>query len=342
MSKWGGIARWDAVGAGLCACWLVWAAVCGAAPAVALALLAGTVYLAGRMLTRYRAPVALALAAALAAVVLTGGLRGPEAGYLGYANATGALAVQGVALAGIAATSRSRAPRAVALLLAAVLSASTLQLSHASAVGAALVLVAVAATLAGVRVRVPGGPLVVAGSALVAGIMTVTAAVGLRFGALTDTSDAVWLAALSQRRAQLWHDAVILAAQRPVTGTGAGGFARLAPTAADTDTTMAHSLLLGVAVEAGWVGAVLLAAGMVWALGRTGVHSGAAPQAVAVAAWTAFQLQSAIDYVGSSWAVVAVTAGVAGLATSSAGRSVRRARRPRAGGPRSVAEEARR
>jgi O-antigen ligase len=152
----------------------------------------------------------------------------------------------------------------------------------------------------------------------------------------------MWLQALSQRRAQLWHDAVAIAAQHPVTGTGAGGFARLAPTAADTDTTAAHSLLLGVAAETGWVGASLLAAVMVWALARSGLDGGTAVQAVVVAAWTAFQLQTAIDYIGSSWAVVMTAALVTGLASSGAAARVRRARRPRAAGPRSPAEEARR
>ena len=321
--------RWDVAGGLLWGALLLWVVAReGPVPAAGLILVAAAGYTLARVAGARAGVVPFVagggIAAGVAVVLLAGTWRGPDAGLLGYANATAALAVQGAAVAGLAVAARQRRVRGLAVAGALLLAAAPWIIrSQAGEAAGLLVVGAVVLSLAHQR-RADREPLVLA--AVAAGLLLVATAaqmwIGQRFGGPgADPAVPPWMEELSVRRADLWHDATQIVAAHPLTGAGAGAFARLSPTAADPDTPLAHSLLLQVAAEHGWVGAALLTGGMVWAVARTAAAPAAGATTVAVAAWVGFQAQAGIDYVASFWPVVLVAAAVQGLATGAGARS---------------------
>ncbi len=65
------------------------------------------------------------------------------------------------------------------------------------------------------------------------------------------------LTALDPARQTLWRDARSLWAAHPVTGAGPGSLADYSTLGADPDTAAAHSSVLQVGAETGWVGVIL-------------------------------------------------------------------------------------
>jgi O-antigen ligase len=168
--------------------------------------------------------------------------------------------------------------------------------------------------------RAPAGTRVLRSGAAVMALAAV--AVTLVLGATRDTDNS-GAEALSERRVALWHDAVDITVEHPLTGVGPGRFPQVSPTAmADADTQAAHSAVLEQAAETGLPGALLLVALMLWALIRTGPGDGGsrgrdarAAAMVAVAAWLALALHTSVDYVADYPAVLAVAGLVTGLGT---------------------------
>jgi O-antigen ligase len=122
-------------------------------------------------------------------------------------------------------------------------------------------------------------------------------------------------------------------ADHPIIGAGPGAFQEFTPLGRDTDTASAHSSVLQVGAETGWVGVALFAllalAGLLWA-GR-GVPAYAV---VASAAWTALLVHSFVDHLLDFPAIV-LTAGVvigwAGASRGSEELDVPHGQRPRRG-----------
>lgn len=213
----------------------------------------------------------------------------PAKAPLSYANANAALAVQVLALCAICGSRSTWAgrwvPTAAALGCVAVAIANDSRLGSVVAVG-----VLTCALLALFRPPRRRWPIVVAALASVAG-----AAYGLW-----------WLVTLALRpswsrliadpiRWRLWHDALALWDRNPRLGSGPGSFARFSPLAADPDTSSAHSLLMQVGAETGWVGLALLSA--IWLGGLVLAASGPARVAMpAVAAWTALAGHALFDH----------------------------------------------
>jgi O-antigen ligase len=243
---------------------------------------------------------------------------GPHAPPLGYAYADAALAVQAAAMACLAAVlSRPLVARALLLTAAAGFAAYAVLIgSAAGAATGALVLAAGAWAM----LRAPAGTRVLRWAAAVTALAAV--AVTLVLGATRDT-DGSGAEALTERRVALWHDAVDITVGHPLTGVGPGRFPAVSPTAmADADTQAAHSAVLEQAAETGLPGAVLLVVLGLWALVRIGPGDGGsrgrdagAAAMVAVAAWSALALHTAVDYVADSPAVLAAAGLVMGLGT---------------------------
>jgi hypothetical protein len=278
-------------------------------------------YLVGRFATRWTvAVVALGCLVVAVSLARTGDPRsaGPLAPPLDYANADAALAVQAAALACLGAV-LVRPLIARTLLLTAAAGFVGYAVLIGSAAGAATGALVLAAGV-WAMLRAPAGTRVLRSAAAVMALAAV--AVTLVLGATRDT-DSSGAEALTERRVALWHDAVDITVEHPLTGVGPGRFPQVSPTAmADADTQAAHSAVLEQAAETGIPGALLLVALMLWALLRTGPGDGGsrgrdagAAAMVAVAAWLALALHTSVDYVADYPAVLAVAGLVTGLGT---------------------------
>ncbi|MFW5471865.1 O-antigen ligase family protein [Knoellia sp. CPCC 206450] len=241
---------------------------------------------------------------------------------LGYPNANAALGVQLVALSGLAllATPVEAARGRVLLALSALAAALAVGLNR-SAAGMAVLLAVGLVTLLAVWCRPVSQGWRLA--AVVVGAVASVAAGGLIVAAAREPVFPAWArTAFDPAREQLWEDAAALWRQRPLTGSGPGSFAGATSLAADADTVAAHSSVLQVAAETGWVGVGFLAltglAGLLWAArGRT-------PEAVVgAAAWAALLVHSTADHLVEFGPVVLLAGAVVGWAGASGRSSTR-------------------
>jgi hypothetical protein len=287
--------------AGLIAWVRVAAALSGVDPWSALLLngvpvaFLGIGYVLGRVLAASAATISLATAVALTVTVVAG------AG-LGYPNATAAFSVQVLALLMVAWSDAS--DRGGRLRVAA----------GAVSVGVVIILLgSLAGIVTGLLVLgarfllMPGGSSAKRAAASAGFLLVMTAAGQLIVAAKGRAPALAW--ALSQRRLDLWSDAMDLAATALVVGHGPGTFGVLSPTAlSDPDTRPAHSVLLETMAEQGLIGAALLAALVAWGYWRLANRPTRAVL-VGIAAWTALWLHSLVDYVADS-PMVMLAAGV--------------------------------
>lgn len=208
---------------------------------------------------------------------------------LAYANAVAALAVQVGAVCLLAGTSdQSLHAQWLALGVAAV-AVAVLMKSSAGLAGGVLLLGAGAWALFASDPKARRAAAVAGFALLGAALLQVAfTAVGSWPSGVED--------ALSSRRVELWDDAWSIAATSPWVGQGPGSFVDLSPTAADPDTTAAHSMVMQVLAELGLIGVGIVVAVVVAGL----VLLQATPprvRLIAVAAWTAVWLQGLVDYV---------------------------------------------
>jgi len=302
----GGLAAWTALST------LVTSADGAAAGRVVglLAMTAGA-YAAGRVLGG-RAPwlpaAAVAAGAVLAVLPTWLGRSGPAAaGVLGYSNASAELSLQGFAAALLVVALVGRRARAVPAVLAAlVLAVATIRSGSIAAAGLlALPAIAVAAAAIGVSPRRILGGLAFLLALVLAGTVVLGATGGGRDPGDRRPSPIID-ATLNGRRIELWHDALILMAERPVVGVGPGRFAVESPTArADQDAGWAHNGFLQQGAETGVPGLALLLGIFLWGIGRlAGRGSGSAAGAIAYgpavsagAAVAALGIHACVDYV---------------------------------------------
>ncbi|MDT0215577.1 O-antigen ligase family protein [Rothia sp. ARF10] len=337
---WRLVGRPGALALALLGAWMLWSLVsavrgeAGWRPVLPwvlcpLVLVAGA---AGGAALRRRArspavPVALALTSTslvLGALLVVDSGKAP----LGYPNANAALAVQLVALSGLVLLAApAEAARGRLLLVASAVAAGLAVGLNRSAAGVAVLLAVGIVVVLMVWRRPVSRAWRVAAVAL--GAVASAVAAGLIVVAAREPVFPQWArTAFDPAREQLWQDAVSLWQQRPLTGSGPGSFARATTLAADADTVAAHSSVLQVGAETGWVGVGFLAltglAGLLWtARGRT-------PEAVVGAAgWTALLVHSTADHLVEFGPVVLLAgavvgwAGTSGLETSDPGASRR-------------------
>lgn len=293
---------------GLLAALAAWAGVVtvqsGGAPAgtwLVLAVLAGA-WLAGRGLaaTRWWLPsVVLVAAGAVIAIrdrdVL---LDGPLSSPLGYSNATGGLYLL-VAAGALLLVARARSWLVRAPGLVAFVAAAAVPWGNGTDTAALLVLAVPLGLLAWRGPRWARTLVAVAGAAVVLAL-----AVTVWLGATYDPEDrggavdALVDATLSERRPQLWHDALVLLAGEPLTGVGPGGFSVSSTTArADADASWAHQEWLHLGAETGTPGLGLGLALLATAFARLWWGPGDAGTAVAALGLMGLAVQASIDYV---------------------------------------------
>jgi O-antigen ligase len=317
-----GIEAYDAAGVGLVAAFAGWtvvsAAVRGGNPIPQLVLLvtATAAYALGRLQGRDHA---VRVATVIVLVILTMTLAsgpgafagGPLDPPLGYGNANGALYALGVAAAAVIARASNRASiRWVGAILAVLLLMFTVLTTSkaATVLAGGIVMVALGAH------RLGRGVLLVA-PALVFAAVAATVVVGVTRGFLEPPGVE---AVLTERRADLWHEALEITAQAPAFGAGPGGFADTSPTAlSDPDARWAHSAYLQTAAETGIPGTLLLGAVTLWSFGALfRSQQDLRLVVIGAAAASAFALHAAIDYLVHFPALVVLMALLVGMASS--------------------------
>lgn len=217
-------------------------------------------------------------------------------GPLGYANATAAFFVLAAAAAAMLAV-RVREPLVEAIAVVVALGFAVVPFLNGSLAGALLALLLLCACL-GLRGRRPtrlllaGGPLLA--TATVAGTVWLAGAPALG-GGLSTLVDA----GLTQRRTDLWRDALTMLAANPWSGVGPQRFVEFSPVARSDpdDAAWAHSEYLEVAAETGWPGLVLIVAVVLWGFARLALGPTDAATAFAGAGLAAVTVHAGIDYV---------------------------------------------
>lgn len=277
-----------------------------------------------RLATRAQSPVLMFALVAVAATLVLGVLLTPEPGKepLNYPNANAALAVQILAMGGLSLVNR-RIPKPLMawLVIALALTAMVLNRS-AGALAVGLPLLGVVAVTGALHPRHPRwklGALPVAIGVVVAGGHTVLQ--------LTDAPafPSRVEQALDSVRVQLWHDALHLWRASPATGSGPGSFAQASALAQDPDTSTAHSSVLQIGAETGWVGVTLFGlvvlTGLLWAARGPGAQA-----LIGMTAWTALAVHSLADHL-LEFGPVVLAAGIV-LGWAGASQDVRKAPRP--------------
>lgn len=320
--------RVDLVGLALVGAAIGWTSLVGEwpgfspAPFTALLLASTAAFVFGRLAALASpslVPGVVVGGAALVAVTAPDVLSGANlGGPLGYANANGAFFLQ-AAMAGLMLAAASRASPVRVLGLSAAAAFGVVPFAAKSVTSAALLillpLVAILArALAGARVAVAvcGAMFIVAlGATIVLG-STYTA--NDRSGLVDRIVDS----SLDERRAALWHEALVMVREYPATGVGLGGFQVLSPTARlDRDARWAHNTFLQQGAETGLLGLILLTLLFLWgfaSLGLTGKQEMVSVVGAVVAA--ALGIHACVDYILHFPAVPITAAALVGAACS--------------------------
>jgi len=237
---------------------------------------------------------------------------GPAKRPTAYANANAAVAVQVIALAGLAMLGSDRLRRVILwFTVAGALAVIAANASKAAFVVAVPLLAAIALMV--------WRPAARAGGAVLVGSLSIVLSAGAVVHlAARDQWPPRVLQALDPARQSLWNDALSLWATHPFTGGGPGSLAEYSTLGGDPDTASAHSSLLQVGAETGLIGAALfgliVVGGLLWAA------RGRAPYAVlGAAAWTALLVHSLSDHL-LEYSLVLLAAGLT-LGWASATRS---------------------
>jgi O-antigen ligase len=318
-------AQLDFAGVALVGLSILWVCVAAAGrsarimPMVLLLVAAVAAYVVGRVVgVPHDVTLPATIACGLALVLAVSSSAGSVSPPLGYGNANGALGVQGIVAAMMAAVASRHPPtrRGLYALGAVLLLETALTRSLAATLLGVLVLGVglVAPVLRGRRLLAVGGLVIVAGCAVA------TTVIGLRYEPQHRSPETVVVAqdVLSSRRVQLWHEAVSMVSDDPVRGVGPGRFSVESPTAQeDPDARWAHSAPLQLAAEQGLPGAGLLAALMVWAFVSLVRSPRSDPVVVcALAGVIAFGVQACIDYIAYFPAIPLALALLLGVATA--------------------------
>jgi O-antigen ligase len=321
--------RLDAIGFALGAVTIAWAiVVSGAAggsarPFVSLVVAAGVgIVLARGLERRLIRSVPLLVVCGVGGSFLLDRLGSGQWGDpLGYANASAALAVGAMVAALMLIVPPSPLPLRVVGVLGALAFGATPFILGARTAGSLVVVIALAFGVGWVMRWPRRGVVVAAILALI--VLGATVALGVSGagepGSITarvvDTS-------LTEARLALWHDALEIVADHPITGVGWGGFATTSLIArADEDLRYTHNEFLQVTAESGILGGLLVVLIFAWGFARIYVGAGPDPMAVLGAiALAAMGISASVDYVLRFPAVGLTTALLVGAAQ--AGRRV--------------------
>lgn len=240
-------------------------------------------------------------------------------GPMGYANANGAFFLQG-SMAGLILAASSRASALKVLGLAGALVFGVVPFFAKSVTSATLLLALPIIALS--THALIGARVAIAVCAALFGLAFVaTAVLGATYspGDRSGLVDRIVDSGLDERRVALWHEALLMLRERPVTGVGVGGFQALSPTArSDRDARWAHNSFLQQGAETGIVGLALLFLLFVWGFASLGAT--AVPDVVSVlgaVALAALGIHASVDYVLHFPAVPVTASALIGAAMSS-------------------------
>jgi O-antigen ligase len=303
----------DAFGAGLLVAsgaWMVWARLKSggsAAPGVTLLAACGLAMAASRAF-----PIGVRLVVPASALVVAGVLTAgsewspvspdPSAGLFGYSNAEGAFYVQ-TAFAGlmVACAGRTWSIRAAGGVGAGVFTVLPFVVHAAAASTLVLLLPAVSLgsyALAGARgARVSIALL----GALFFAALAASIALGATYSPGGQPSDLQRTASsrIDRERLALWHEALAIMGDHPLTGVGPGRYQEVSPIGSrDPDSRWAHNEFLQQGAEGGIPGLLLLVAlfgwgfARLWAVDRPGILA-----ALSAASLAALGIHASVDYV---------------------------------------------
>jgi O-antigen ligase len=295
-------------------------------PFAALLLSATFAFVLGRIASFLHQSVVPAVAIAVAVVLA---MRAPDllsavplSGPFRYTNATGAYYLQ-AAIAGLMLAVASGATPVRFIGVGAAIAFGVVPFAVESLTPAALVLLLPIAVLAA---RIFGRTrAVVAGCAVLFVVALVaTIVVGSAYSAENRSAflDRLVDSTLTERRAVLWHEAVVMMVENPVQGVGVGGFQLLSPTARlDRDARWAHNGFLQQGAETGVIGLILLVLLFGWGFASLGaiteLDTVGVLGAVAVAA---LGIHASVDYILHFPAVPITAAALVGAASATSRR----------------------
>jgi O-antigen ligase len=270
-------------------------AMCGLLLAIVLA------FVVARWLTSYSGwmvPFLVAAAAGLLAIShLDTLLVTPYNNPLGYSNAVGSFYMVAAAAALFVAV---RVPQRGLRLIAAAgsIAAALVPVLNSTATASVLVcllpLALFAKTPRATRIVV----IAAAGVMLTTLLTTVYLGASYQPGQRNGTMDRIVDATLSERRPELWHDALVMVTERPLTGVGPNRFPEESPTARkDRDSKWPHNEALHFAAEAGIPGLLLLLGLFGWGFAWLWWGAGDRGTAIAALALGAVGVHSTVDYV---------------------------------------------
>ena len=152
-------------------------------------------------------------------------------------------------------------------------------------------------------------------------VLTATIALGSFYTPMDRSGlvDRVVDSTLTERRAALWHEALVIMAEHPIAGVGVDGFQVFSPTArSDPDARWAHNGFLQQGAETGVVGLILLVLLFVWGFVR--LAATATPDAfsaLGAVALAALGIHASVDYILHFPAVPLTAAALVGAAGAS-------------------------
>jgi O-antigen ligase len=315
----------DAVGLAVLAAAIAWtfvsAAVAGGSPGPVAAVGAGAggalvlARVASRT-ARWLVPAATVAAGAFLIVRPGAFDPGPLQGPFGYANAAGSFFAL-AAVAGLMVAVSGPTPWARVAGVVAALAFAAVPISRGSVAPAALLVLAPLALLsarrpAGVRVVVAAAVALFLATLLATAILGASGDPGRRPAGVTGAAES----ALSGRRLTLWHEALALMAEHPVTGVGPGRFAEASEVARrDRDARWAHHEFLQRGAEEGVPGLVLLVSLVLWGFWRLWTApSPDAATALGAAALAVVAMHACVDYVFHFPAIPVAAAALLGTA----------------------------
>jgi O-Antigen ligase len=296
----------DRVGLALGSCALGWmcaaAGLSGGSPVsrgLLVAAIAGALFAARVIASRGRGLVGGVVLSAVAAVFVWGALDGRSADPLGYGNASAALALQGV-VAGITFALWASTAWVRVLSVACAATMAIIPFVLMAQAGAILVVLIVGSVL------FIGSPAQVRTAIAAAGatfliVLATTVALALTYdeGPPSSALRRLVEASLSERRLALWHDAISIMTDHPLSGVGPGRFPSVSLVArADADTRQAHNEFLQQGAEGGVLGLVLAVLVFLWGFARLYVVP--TPDRLTylgAAALAGLGIQATVDYV---------------------------------------------
>lgn len=216
----------------------------------------------------------------------------------GYSNAKGAFFVQ-ASIAGLMLVATVPGFPLKVLGLVAAIAFGVVPFAVESLTAAGLVLLPI--LVLGIFTTARGRVAVVSCGVLFIVVLSITIILGSTYSGRDRSNlvDRIVDSTLSERRAALWNEALVMMRENPIAGVGVGGFQVLSPTARlDRDARWAHNSFLQQGAETGLMGLILLLLLFVW--GFVSLWAPRTPDALGIlgaVALAALGIHASVDYV---------------------------------------------